>query len=351
MSYKESKSIVPSDKARSVWRIWSDGSVFSQQNMNTIVKDVVVGTGEGFIAGFDSGGLSLWASSTPDRYVHYNSGVYYVRSMDTDPKAGVYRIYVEDSGSFGLTEFPAGDTGWSFIYLDYLGRIGEYTGATWTYDQGKLLIGKVIRDGNNTIENSDIVDMRKIQPGINEFYKDKDGKFNINGDVEWSGSATGKLPDHDHSGDTGDGGLIKHKSFTMVFHTYLPAGFGDGKVVRFGEDLINNKWQYALGDGNYRMLRGQLVVSQLTKDGDSTHQIEASILITSSEIIKYTVNLNATYEWNSSITPSSGSVPSSTIDKNIAPIINIKYNDTDGSDSLINDCWVTFYVVIEAVSD
>jgi len=171
MSYKEKTFIAPADKDRSIWRIWSDGSAFSTQNMNTMVKDVALGTGEGFIAGYDTGGLSIWASATPDDYIHYNSGVYYVRSNDQDPKQGAYRIYAPESGSLQLTSFTS--TGWSFIYVDNLGYLGEYTGAEWSYDPGKLLIAKVIRDGNNTIENGDIIDMRKFPFRVNDRYVEK----------------------------------------------------------------------------------------------------------------------------------------------------------------------------------
>ncbi|MHA1870912.1 MAG: hypothetical protein ACTSXF_08180 [Promethearchaeota archaeon] len=119
--------------------------------MNIIVKDVALGTGEWFIAEYDTSGLSIWASNTPDNYIHYNSGVYYMRSNDQDPKQRTYRIYVAKGGSLQLTSFTS--TSWSFICVDNLGYLGEYTGAEWSYDPCKLLIAKVIRDGNNIIED------------------------------------------------------------------------------------------------------------------------------------------------------------------------------------------------------
>ncbi|RLD10447.1 MAG: hypothetical protein DRI44_06130 [Chlamydiae bacterium] len=166
-----SANVKPSNVAESVWKLWSDGSALNDVNMNVYPIDFVIGTGQGFIAGYDTGGFKITAQQTPGTGIFWDSGVYYVRTNNTyisnDPnRQTAVRIYAPDSGTLNLHPFNAGTTGWSFIYLDDQGTINEATGLSWADGDAvsntkyKVLVAKIIRDGNNTIEQSDIVDYR-----------------------------------------------------------------------------------------------------------------------------------------------------------------------------------------------
>ena len=220
-----SENIYPSNVDKTVWKLWSDGSVFNDVNANVYPVDFIIGTGQGCIVGYDSGGFKTTPQATAGSGVFWDSGVYYIKTTsttfanDTNRQTAV-RIYADATGTINCHPFAASTTGYSFIYLDDSGTINEATGLTWsngdavTNTASKLLIAQIIRDGNNTIQQSDIIDRRTFVDRVHNEYS----TFHCNPILR---------------GDTSD----------FVISASMPPGFNyaaptTGSVHRFSENII-----------------------------------------------------------------------------------------------------------------
>jgi len=154
---------------KSVWKLWSDGSAFNDVNANVYPIDFVIGTGQGFIAGYDTGGFKVTTDGATGLTI--NSGVYYCRTTNTtmandNNRHTAVRIYAPNAVTLDLHPFSSAlsETGYSFVYLDDAGAVYEATGMDWSGAVSsvseKVLLAKIIRDGNNTVTQSDIIDER-----------------------------------------------------------------------------------------------------------------------------------------------------------------------------------------------
>lgn len=159
-------TVYPTDKAKNVWKVPSKGFQLSLQNFGTFLRDAVVGTGSGFISGYDTGGFKPTQQATASTGIFIDSGVYWVRNDELTDKQGLSRIYAPTSGLYYLHPYNASTTGFSFVYLDNQGQLNETTGMTYAdvpSNESKVFIASVVRDGNNTITQADILDQRKLR--------------------------------------------------------------------------------------------------------------------------------------------------------------------------------------------
>lgn len=175
----------------------------------------------------------------------------------------------------------------------------------------------------------DVIDKTKINSDVAGTHLTQAG----DGSLEVS-----TVPDHDHSGDSGDGGQLT-RSFTLTFNAYFPSGSG-ARTVYAGSDLTGITWEDILDDEEYEIVKGGLFACAMANDNPRT--VEFGVYDGSSNFISYSVTLPSSSPYNIWDSTPTISLP---VNINKSGLCLVRFT-RGGSGNLNDDLYVTGYIVI-----